>query len=52
VLVDHLRGEIGEGALVLVGALLAAGAVERELEVDALKGSPFWNFTPLRSLKV
>ncbi|MCY1376172.1 hypothetical protein D9M69_636430 [compost metagenome] len=22
------------------------------LTVDALKGSPFWNFTPLRSLKV
>ena len=39
----------------LLSLLVLAGAAARSNEnftVSALKGSPFWNFTPLRSLKV
>jgi hypothetical protein len=43
---------LAKGALVLVGAFLAARPVEENLTAAALNGSPFWNLTPLRSLKV
>ena len=39
----------------LLSLLVLAGAADRSKEnftVSALNGSPFWNLTPLRSLKV
>ena len=39
-------------ALSLLTLSLATARSKENLTLDALKGSPFWNLTPLRSLKV